>query len=180
MHKIFYIIRHAQATGQEPDAPLTPEGEQQAIRLADQFVGLPIERIVSSPYLRAIQSITPLAHRLELPILSDQRLTERVLGPSDLVDWKSALRASFDDLDLCLPGGESSRAATQRAVTVINDLVASDVHTSAIVTHGNLMTLLLKHFNPEIGFDDWQRLTNPDVYRVELEGGSTTLQRIAL
>jgi 2,3-bisphosphoglycerate-dependent phosphoglycerate mutase len=122
MHKILYIIRHAKATGQEPDAPLTPEGEQQAIRLADQLASLPIERIVSSPYIRAIQSITPLAQRLELPIISDQRLTERVLGASDLADWMSALRASFDNLDLCFPGGESSRAATQRAVAVLNDL----------------------------------------------------------
>jgi 2,3-bisphosphoglycerate-dependent phosphoglycerate mutase len=180
MHKTLYIIRHAKATGQNPDAPLTPEGEQQAIRLADQFVSLPIERIVSSPYRRATQSIAPLAQRLQLPITTDERLTERVLSSSDLADWMSALRASFDDLELCFPGGESSGAATQRAVAVLNDVLAHSVGTSVIVTHGNLMTLLLKHFNPEIGFAEWQQLSNPDVYRVELEGGSATLQRMAL
>jgi 2,3-bisphosphoglycerate-dependent phosphoglycerate mutase len=42
MHKTLYIVRHAKATGQDPDAPLSPEGELQAIRLADQLVGLPL------------------------------------------------------------------------------------------------------------------------------------------
>lgn len=180
MNKTLYIIRHAKATGQEPNAPLTPEGEQQAIRLADQLASLPIERIVSSPYTRAIQSIAPLAQRLKLSIVNDQRLAERVLSTSDVGDWMSALRASFDDQELCFPGGESSRAATQRAVAVLDGVLAHSARTSVIVTHGNLMTLLLKHFNAEIGFTDWQQLTNPDVYRVELQEGSTALQRITL
>jgi 2,3-bisphosphoglycerate-dependent phosphoglycerate mutase len=180
MHKTLYIVRHAKATGQDPDAPLSPEGELQAIRLADQLVGLPLEHILSSPYLRATQSIAPLAQRLDLPIITDERLTERMLGSSDLTDWMTALRTSFDDLDLCFVGGESSRAAMQRAVAVLNDVLAHSARTTVIVTHGNLMTLLLKHFNPEIGFTLWQQLSNPDVYRVELEGGSVTLQRMAL
>ena len=180
MQKTLYIVRHAQATGQDPAASLTAEGEQQAIRLADHFASLPIERILSSPSTRATRSIAPLARRLELPIITDDRLTERVLSSSHLVDWMSALRASFDDLELCFPGGESSRAAMQRAVAVLNDLLGHSVLTSMIVTHGNLMTLLLKHFNPAIGFAHWQQLTNPDVYRVELAGGSMTLQRIEL
>ncbi len=180
MHKTLYIVRHAQATGQDPGAPLTPEGELQAIRLADQFVSLSIERILSSPYTRATRSIAPLAQRLDLPIITDERLTERVLSSSDLTDWMTALRASFDDFDLCLAGGESSRAATLRVVGVLNDVIAHSAQTSVIVTHGNLMTLLLKHFNSEIGFALWQQLTNPDVYHIELEGGSITLQRMAL
>jgi 2,3-bisphosphoglycerate-dependent phosphoglycerate mutase len=180
MHKTLYIIRHAKASGQEPDAPLTPEGELQALHLADLLASLPIERIVSSPFTRATRSIAPLAQRLNLPIITDERLIERVLSSTDLFDWISALRASFEDLDLCFPGGESSRAATQRAVGALNDMLAHCVGTSVIVTHGNLMSLLLKHFNPEIGFADWQKLTNPDVYRVELVGRSRTLQRIAL
>lgn len=35
MSQMFYLVRHCQATGQEPDAPLTETGQQQAIALAD-------------------------------------------------------------------------------------------------------------------------------------------------
>jgi 2,3-bisphosphoglycerate-dependent phosphoglycerate mutase len=111
---------------------------------------VPIQRIVSSPYARATQSIAPLAQRLDLPIITDERLTERVLSISDLADWMIALRASFDDPDLCFLGGESNRAATQRVVAVLNDVVANSVRTSVIVTHGNLMTLLLSTSTPRL------------------------------
>jgi 2,3-bisphosphoglycerate-dependent phosphoglycerate mutase len=180
MQKTLYIVRHAKATGQDPDASLTPEGELQAIHLADQFAAMPIERILSSPYSRATQSIAPLAQRLDLPIITDERLIERILSTRDLADWLTALRATFDDLELCFAGGESSRTATQRVVAVLNDVIAHTARTTVIVTHGNLMTLLLKHFKSEIGFALWQQLTNPDVYRVELGGGSTTIQRMTL
>jgi 2,3-bisphosphoglycerate-dependent phosphoglycerate mutase len=178
MQKTLYIIRHCQAAGQSPDAPLTPEGELQAVRLAEQLAHLSIERILSSPYTRATQSIAPLAHRLALPIQADARLIERILSAGDLADWTAALRASFDDLDLCFAGGESSRIAMQRAAAALDDVLAHTARTSAIVTHGNLMTLLLKHFKPEIGFRHWQQLTNPDVYRVELDGATATVQRV--
>ncbi|WP_411346249.1 histidine phosphatase family protein [Paenibacillus sp. WLX1005] len=61
-----YIIRHCQAEGQEPNAPLTMLGQEQADRLAAQFDAIPLDVIISSPYLRAIQTIQPLAENKKL------------------------------------------------------------------------------------------------------------------
>ena len=55
-------------------------------------------------------------------------------------------------------------------------LHAADV--TVLVTHGNLMTLLLKHFDPRIGFTEWQRLTNPDVYRVVIAPEHAEIARV--
>ncbi len=178
--KTLYIIRHCRAAGQQPDAPLTAEGHRQAQALADQLAAVPFDRIVSSPFTRALESIAPLATRLDLPIEMDERLAERVLSTEDLPDWLDKLRASFEDLDLCLAGGESSRTAMQRAVAVVEEILRSDARTTAVVTHGNLMTLLLRHFGARIGFPEWQRLTNPDVYQIVVQGGTSSLQRLAL
>ena len=84
----------------------TGEGHLQAKQLAEQLAALPIERIISSPFTRARQSIAPLAERLGLPIATDERLAERVLAADDLPNWPAALKASFDDMDRCLAGGE--------------------------------------------------------------------------
>jgi 2,3-bisphosphoglycerate-dependent phosphoglycerate mutase len=40
------------------------------------------------------------------------------------------------------------------------------------------MTLLLKHFDPRIGFTEWQRLTNPDVYRVVIAPEHAEIARV--
>lgn len=179
MEKLVYVVRHCQAAGQAPDAPLTAEGARQALRLAEQFAGRAVERIVASPYARAVQSIAPLAQRLSLPVIADDRLIERALSAGRLDDWQAALRATFEDIDRCYAGGESSRAAMRRAVAVLGDIAAHPAQISVAVTHGNLMTLLLKHFDPTIGFAFWQQLTNPDVYQVTLSSHAT-VQRVAI
>ncbi len=176
--KTLYIVRHCKAAGQQHDAPLTAEGVIQATQLAERLALLPIQRIISSPFLRATQSITPLAQRLGLPIATDARLAERILSSAELPDWIAALQATFDDLDRCFEGGESSRTALQRATAVVSEIVMHPADVTLLVTHGNLMTLLLKHFDPQIGFAEWQRLTNPDVYRVVLTPERTEIARV--
>jgi 2,3-bisphosphoglycerate-dependent phosphoglycerate mutase len=166
--KRLYLVRHCAAYGQEPDAPLTPEGEKQAAALADFLAPFAIERILSSPFRRAQSSIAPLAARRGLPIEVDDRLVERVLSSTPLPDWRSHLQASFTDPDYCLPGGESSRAALARAVAVLRDVGGHPAATTVIVTHGNLLALLLRHCDEHVGFAEWERLTNPDVFVVSL------------
>lgn len=178
MGKTLYVVRHCQATGQEPDAPLTPDGHLQAAALVDLLYNAKIERIVSSPFVRAYQSIAPLADRLGLPIETDKRLTERSLCAIPLDDWRERLAESFIDLDLCLDGGESSRVAMMRGVALVDEVLQHEATTSAIVTHGNLMALILKHFDDRIGYAEWASLSNPDVYRVQFCDRETYMERL--
>jgi 2,3-bisphosphoglycerate-dependent phosphoglycerate mutase len=162
--KTVSFVRHCQAMGQDPDAPLTPTGEAQAAALADFLAPFPIDRILSSPFRRAQDSIAPFAARRGLHVETDTRLIERVLTTASLPNWREHLRASFADLDYCLPGGESNRAALARAVAVLDDLQRHPATTTVIVTHGNLLALLLRHCDDRVGYATWEALTNPDVY----------------
>lgn len=166
--KTLYVVRHCEAEGQEADAPLTPEGAAQSHNLAVSLATVNIERIISSPYRRATQSIEPLARRLNLQVELDMRLVERVLCSGSRPDWQERLHDSFLDLDLSWEGGESSRTAMQRAVAVVADIQRHSAGNTLLVTHGNLMALLLKHFDDSIGFAEWLALSNPDVYRIGL------------
>jgi 2,3-bisphosphoglycerate-dependent phosphoglycerate mutase len=177
MQKILYIIRHCQAEGQEPTAELTAIGRQQAEILANFLQSAHIERILSSPFTRAVQSIEPLAQRLGIEIEVDARLIERVLSSEPLPNWREGLQATFSNPDLYFYGGESSRTATERALAVVQEL-ADDHRTTAFVSHGNLSTLLLKAFNHRIGFETWERMTNPDVFRVVISEAKTYVEHI--
>jgi 2,3-bisphosphoglycerate-dependent phosphoglycerate mutase len=163
---VVYLVRHCQASGQAPDAPLTDLGHEQAVQLAETLVGLNIQRIVSSPYARACQTIAPLAERLGLPVETDARLVERVLAAEALSDWPERIRASFDDLELALPGGESTAAAAQRARQALDTIVSQRRLPAVVVAHGNLLAALLNHLDGRPGFETWGSLTNPDVFAV--------------
>lgn len=179
MDQVLYLVRHCQATGQEPDAPLTETGQQQAIVLADRLSELPIKRIISSPFARARQSIMPLSTRLWLAVETDDRLIERVLSTVPLDDWRTRLAETFADLDLSFEGGESSRTAMMRGVAVVNEVLEQTAKPVVLVTHGNLMTLVLKHFDERIGYAVWENLQNPDVYCVKVNNEGATVERIA-
>ncbi|MFN6461759.1 MAG: histidine phosphatase family protein [Nostoc sp. DedVER02] len=63
-----------------------------------------------------------------------------------------------------------------RGIAVIDELLQQETNTIAIVTHGNLMTLILKHFDDRIGYAEWEKLSNPDVYRVQFLNGAKHLE----
>lgn len=178
MNKIIYLVRHAQATGQAADAPLTAEGREQAEALAEFLSGAGIGRIVSSPFARALQSIEPLSRRLKIEIKSDERLIEAALSVIDYSDWLDKLRETFSDFELSFEGGESSRAATERAIAALNDALVLETEPIVLVTHGRLLALILKRFDSKYGFAEWQHLTAPDVFRLVITENESQVERI--
>lgn len=177
---MIYLVRHCHATGQgqEPEAPLSEEGFQQAERLAAWFANRKVERIVSSPYTRALQTIEPLAKQRGIGIEIEERFKERKLCSGPAPDWRERLAASYIDLDLCLPGGESCRTAMARGIAALNDVLQQGLQPAVVATHGNLLTLLRMHFDASVGFDEWRRLTNPDVYCLRCEEGLPCIERL--
>jgi Fructose-2,6-bisphosphatase len=177
--KQVYIVRHCKAVGQEPEAPLTEAGAQQAKGLAEFFSNKEVDRIISSPFERAFRTITPLAEKLGLEITLDNRLSERILSSESYADWRDRLRKTFDDLELCHEGGESSHAAMSRAVSVVTEALSSGKKNIVIVSHGNLISLLLKHFDSRIGFEEWEAMSNPDVFQLTFSAeGKPDIHRI--
>ncbi|MDR4889751.1 histidine phosphatase family protein [Fredinandcohnia sp. QZ13] len=166
--KNIYIIRHCEAEGQEPEAPLTNNGLTQAADVAAFFEHRKVDRIISSPFKRAIQTIQPLAKEINIEIETNQQLAERVLSSINMPDWFEKLRATFEDFDLAYEGGESSREAANRILGVVDDVLKSDAENTILVTHGGLMSLLLNHYNKNFGFEQWRTLSNPDIYILKL------------
>lgn len=168
---MIYMIRHCEATGQAPDAPLTEKGAYQAMAVANLLAYAGVAYIVGSPYARARQTIQPLSVKSGVPVHTDERLVERVLSCVPLPDWRDHLRNSFDNPDHALPGGESAAEASLRGRAAMDDAVMSAAgRPVAIVTHGNLMALLLTDLGADGGYNIWERLSYPDVFQVPCRG----------
>ena len=102
---------------------LTEIGRKQAEVLAGFLSDYPIDRIVSSSYTRAQQSIEPFAAKVGLPIHLDHRLIERTLSGSPIDNWREVVRDSFGDMELRVPGGESAREVLDRGWAAITELL---------------------------------------------------------
>ncbi|MYC33773.1 MAG: histidine phosphatase family protein [Chloroflexi bacterium] len=173
------LIRHCEAEGQDPGDPLTRQGERQSEILRDFLGDLPIDLVVASEYRRAGQTAKPLAGALGLDVQVDARFNERALSETPIANWREVLRDSFNDPDLHGPGGESAREASERAWAGLNDLLRSGCQLPAVVTHGNLLSLVLHSLDATFGYEGWERLSNPDLYLLQsTEPGRFNFRRI--
>ena len=110
--RTFFVVRHAKAgdredwPGDDRLRPLTKKGLRQAGRLVELLAGERVTAVISSPYLRCVQTVEPLAEaralkvqqRLELgegqgldgamTFLADERLDHVVLATHGDVVWE--------------------------------------------------------------------------------------------
>jgi hypothetical protein len=76
------LVRHAsagdRADWQEDDRlrPLDARGRRQAAALVELLAPLEVHRVVSSPYVRCVETVEPLAVALGLKVEQDHRLAE--------------------------------------------------------------------------------------------------------
>lgn len=81
-----HLIRHAKAknrlTWEEPDhlRPLTKRGRREADAIAARLGEAPLTRLVSSPFVRCLETLEPLAVTLDLPIETTDLLAEGADG----------------------------------------------------------------------------------------------------
>lgn len=71
--------------------------EKQANTLATFLLEnqLQIDHIISSPFVRAIDSIRPYALQANLSIQEDERLAERILSDVSMDDWMQKLESTL-------------------------------------------------------------------------------------
>jgi phosphohistidine phosphatase SixA len=76
------LVRHASAgdrddwDGDDQLRPLDARGRRQAAGLVDLLSPLGVRRVISSPYVRCLETVAPLAVELGLPVEQDDRLAE--------------------------------------------------------------------------------------------------------
>ncbi|MFP3915320.1 MAG: NUDIX hydrolase, partial [Actinomycetota bacterium] len=77
-----HLVRHATAgnrsewEGPDPERPLDTKGLSQSKALADQLGDIGVSRIVTSPYLRCVQTVAPLGERAGLVVETSEDLAE--------------------------------------------------------------------------------------------------------
>lgn len=101
-----YLVRHAKAasprewTSDDRDRPLTESGTMQADALGERLGSVRSPRLVSSPYVRCIQTLEPLAACLGLPVETEDALGEG----ADLAQVVKILMSVPDRTVLCSHG----------------------------------------------------------------------------
>jgi 8-oxo-dGTP diphosphatase len=101
-----FVVRHVKAgdrsrwDGVDEERPASKNGRRQAVALADRLETEGVTALISSPALRCIQTVEPLADRLGIKIEIDERLAEG----SPFEQALAAVRDAPDRALLCSHG----------------------------------------------------------------------------
>ena len=110
------LVRHGSAgdrmlwVGDDRLRPLDKKGRKQAKRLPDLLEGIAIRRIVSSPYVRCVQTVEPLAEARRLAVEEAPELAEArawLEGPGLLAGLLA------EDAVACVHGGTENALGFQ-------------------------------------------------------------------
>jgi len=133
------LTRHGTTTvgdgimlGGQLDVPLSAQGRHEAEALAARLSGVRIDRIVSSPMARALETAQVLAKGR--PVEVDGRLRELDYGRWEGLDYAEIdardpeLRARWEDdpAATCAPGGECGNDVAARVEAFLVSLLASE------------------------------------------------------
>lgn len=79
---MLFLVRHAKAgnrsewDGDDSTRPLTGKGRRQSIAIAERLAPLAAGSLVSSPFVRCVQTLEPLASLRDIAVVVDDRLAE--------------------------------------------------------------------------------------------------------
>jgi len=103
----FYFVRHAKAgsrshwTGDDRKRPLTKKGVQQAQELVTTFATYDIAAVYSSPFLRCMQTVEPIARAHKLKVQAEPGLAE---GRGLVAAYRFFDDPKLDEVVLCTHG----------------------------------------------------------------------------
>ena len=172
------LVRHAEPVAigtpdvADDDRPLTESGRSAAEELAAELDEWEVTAIYSSPYARAVETVSVLAQRRGIGVQLIDDLRERRLSLEPHDEWQDSLQRSWTDPDFALPGAESGRDAQRRAIAILDLLRVRHPDGGRLVigSHGNLISLILQALEPAVGYDFNMAMPMPALYRLTHDG----------
>ena len=145
-HGQSYFNLHFNSTGVDPgieDPQLTPHGATQAAAAARRLAGVPLTRLIVSPFTRALQTAQPIIAAYDVPVDIVPEVRERAYFICDVGSHPARLAERFPQHDfLHLPacwwheGIESAEATVARANRFRAQMAQrADQDTTLLVSH---------------------------------------------
>lgn len=168
-----YFIRHAQSNRFEKDdrtRPLTEEGMADTLKVTDALKNSGIKHIISSPYVRTIQTVKNLSETLGIMIETDEDLRERNAGQWHGDNFFDFIKQQWSDFNYHILDGECLADVQKRNISALNRIIEKyENEKIAIATHGTALSTIINYYYPEYNFESFIRMVDYMPYVVKME-----------
>jgi 2,3-bisphosphoglycerate-dependent phosphoglycerate mutase len=167
------LVRHAQSVRPRlgvPDddrRPLRPDGLAAAESLVERLAAYAPAAVVSSPQLRAVQTVAPAAAALGLEVTTWAELREWEPGLLPSADWEPRYAYSWANPGFAYGSGESLDALTVRAGNALARIAAEYPDATVLVgSHGTFLSRALIAAGQHADWEFCRVMPMPAIYEV--------------
>jgi 2,3-bisphosphoglycerate-dependent phosphoglycerate mutase len=157
-----HFIRHAESDRAVQDGrlrPLTEKGWASRKTVADFLRDKSISAVLSSPYKRAMDTVSGFAEEAGLGIVAVEDLREQK-SSGDMrashPDFKGFLRRQWEDFSYTYSDGETLGEVQGRNIAALRQILAEYQDQSvAVGTHATALSLILNYYDPAYSYEDF-------------------------
>ena len=185
-----YFIRHAESDNSVRDGrirPLTEKGLADRTLVTDFLRDKAIDIILSSPFKRAVDTISDFAmkHGFEIETVEDFRERKSDIDfTKEKFGFNAFMERQWSDFNYTYSDGESLAEVQDRNIDALNEVLTRYKNkTIAIGTHGTALSTIINYYDHTYGFEDFMAMVNilPWVVRMDFnDDGCIGMEKIDL
>ena len=170
-----YFVRHAEAVkGFDPNRhrPLTDKGKKDCHLVTEFLKDKQISAVYSSPYKRAVDTISDFAKSINTKIQLVEDFREREKGTrSQSFAYMEYAERQWKDFSYKLPDGESLAETQARNISALQKVLQQHCGENIVIgTHGQALGTIINHFDKSFDFERKKTILNPFVVKMMFDG----------
>lgn len=157
-----YFIRHAEpdySIHDDKSRPLTAKGMSDARLVSRYLRDKEIHEVLSSPFVRAIDTVKNFADEVGFSVKIVQDFRERRVDSVWIEDFYSFTKKQWEDFDYKLSDGESLREVQNRNISALNNVLCLYEGKNIVIgTHGTALSTIIHYYQNSYDFNDFEKM----------------------
>ncbi len=170
-----YFVRHCRpdfTVEQDSIRPLTEEGKRDVAKISAYLEDKEIDVVVSSPFVRTIESIKPFADSHNKEIITVDDLRERANG-SFVNDYEDYTKKQWEDFQFKKEFGENLAEVQTRNIAALTHILKQfQGKNIAVSCHITALCTIIQYFQPDFGYEQVKEIKDimPFAVKFQFEG----------
>ncbi|WP_338559273.1 histidine phosphatase family protein [Paraclostridium sordellii] len=181
MNKI-YFVRHAKPDFSVHDdltRPLTDKGIIDSKNLCEFLKEKSINKIYSSPYKRAIDTIKELAQNLSIKIEVVDDFRERKISNIWIEDFNKFSKSQWENFEYKLNDGESLNEVQSRNIKALHKILNENSNQNIVIgTHGTALSTIINYYDKTFDYLSFTKIKDVMPFIVCMEFEKTNILNI--
>lgn len=184
---IVFFVRHAQPNYNNHDdleRELTEKGLRDRLLVTEFLWDKHVDAVLSSPYVRAVETVKDFADKAGLPIKRIEDFRERKIDRVWIEDFDGFCRRQWADFDYKLSDGETLRQVQNRNIAALRGVLKEYRGKTVVVgSHGTALSTIIHNFDSSFGYEEFEKIRTlmPWVVKFTFQGECCTeIQKIDL